>query len=598
MSDEFLITAPIVRSEGVGVPVNEIQRAINSICQQTTADLNVLASQPQNPTGPAGGDLSGSFPNPTVSKINGVTASSAGGAGQIGYAQGGTGAVTETVAAKFQQGLSVIDFGADRTGAVDSTTAFQNAINAANPLGVDVFIPGGTYKLSSAITLDNSADGTQTSLRTSLVGTNPHGCVLNFGTGAYNCITIKGSNTNGGADSLQRCENLFVNKADNLGIGFAFEQHSHLQVKNCRVNGANTGMYCQDVQESTFENCLVAFANGGFVAIPFQSFTAFNAITFLNCKFGNCNQFGLDLQNVAAVNFFGGSIEGNTTNSASQVTWGVRCIINADATLQGTVGVNFFGTYIENNGFNGTPNTPNADIWIVNSTSPSTYNIVGCSFQRHSFFSTNCIRLDTSGAFQQNLNITGCGFRGYSDYTASAGRPYWLVSTPAPTTQVSAIGNTYQSATETPTNLLANSLTKVFSANTSAQSIPNNAFTVVTGWTNTFDSHGDFTASAGVFTAPVAGFYEVAANISFGALTGGAGVAVAASIFVGGVERARGTLDATVTSTFGVTGSQVKALLSLTAGQTVTIEAFQNSGSAATLNANAVNNYVSIVQLP
>ncbi len=43
MSDEFLIVAPIVRSEGVGVPVNEIQRAINSICQQTTADLNLLA---------------------------------------------------------------------------------------------------------------------------------------------------------------------------------------------------------------------------------------------------------------------------------------------------------------------------------------------------------------------------------------------------------------------------------------------------------------------------------------------------------------------------------------------------------------------------
>jgi hypothetical protein len=46
MADEFLIVAPIVRSEGVSVPVNEIQRAINSICQQTTADINLLASQP------------------------------------------------------------------------------------------------------------------------------------------------------------------------------------------------------------------------------------------------------------------------------------------------------------------------------------------------------------------------------------------------------------------------------------------------------------------------------------------------------------------------------------------------------------------------
>ena len=44
MSDEFEITIPVVRGEGVGVPIGEIQRAINSICQQVQTDLNLIAS--------------------------------------------------------------------------------------------------------------------------------------------------------------------------------------------------------------------------------------------------------------------------------------------------------------------------------------------------------------------------------------------------------------------------------------------------------------------------------------------------------------------------------------------------------------------------
>ena len=44
MSDEFEIITPVVRSEGIGVPVNEIQRAINVICQQMQQYLNEIAS--------------------------------------------------------------------------------------------------------------------------------------------------------------------------------------------------------------------------------------------------------------------------------------------------------------------------------------------------------------------------------------------------------------------------------------------------------------------------------------------------------------------------------------------------------------------------
>lgn len=78
------------------------------------------------------------------------------------YDQGSTGAVNRPINLKLAESLSVLDFGADPAGSADSTTAIQNAINAAAIQGAStgngnvVYFPPGLYKISSSLNLPGS----------------------------------------------------------------------------------------------------------------------------------------------------------------------------------------------------------------------------------------------------------------------------------------------------------------------------------------------------------------------------------------------------------------------------------------------------------
>ncbi len=52
--------------------------------------------------------------------------------------------------------VSVKDFGADPTGAVNSAGAIQDAIDSLEPLGGEIFIPPGRYKITTGITINNT----------------------------------------------------------------------------------------------------------------------------------------------------------------------------------------------------------------------------------------------------------------------------------------------------------------------------------------------------------------------------------------------------------------------------------------------------------
>jgi hypothetical protein len=71
-------------------------------------------------------------------------------ANAVTYNQGSTGSSSRFVEDKFQKELlSVIDFGADPTGATTSATAFTNAMNEAMSTGRTLFVPAGSYDIGA-----------------------------------------------------------------------------------------------------------------------------------------------------------------------------------------------------------------------------------------------------------------------------------------------------------------------------------------------------------------------------------------------------------------------------------------------------------------
>lgn len=73
--------------------------------------------------------------------------------GLLLFTQTGTGATQRTLDSKIKDTVSILDFGADPTGAVDATTAIQNAVNAVTTGGT-VLVPGSGYNMTGTVVIN------------------------------------------------------------------------------------------------------------------------------------------------------------------------------------------------------------------------------------------------------------------------------------------------------------------------------------------------------------------------------------------------------------------------------------------------------------
>jgi len=178
----------------------EIAPVVQSAATVQTTVANILGTA-------AGASLIVNTPAGTIAAttvqgaINEIVSDLAASSGSslVGYLPSGTGAIATIVQTKLRESVSVKDFGADPTGVADSTAAIQAALNT----GAHIYLPKGTYKITSAIlpltTQMICGDGVNVSvLKAATAGM----ICISYPSGAWNNIYLRDFSIDGNSVAL------------------------------------------------------------------------------------------------------------------------------------------------------------------------------------------------------------------------------------------------------------------------------------------------------------------------------------------------------------------------------------------------------------
>lgn len=147
---------------------------------------------------------------------------------QVTFLAAGSGASQRTVRDKLRDVVSVNDFGAVGDGVADDTAAFNNAVTAAGTR--NVFVPGGSYKITGTVTGSFYSDATVTIVTGTVNTINRIGSVLST-TGA---LTVTGT--------ASVSDNIIISTSGK-GIDFSATPSG---------SGAMTGELLNDYEEGTW----------------------------------------------------------------------------------------------------------------------------------------------------------------------------------------------------------------------------------------------------------------------------------------------------------------------------------------------------------
>ena len=332
------------------------------------------------------------------------------------YYEGITGSVNRPISKKLAETISVLDFGADPTGVVDSTAAFNAATQAtvawSSALQYNIVVPAGTYKISNTVyirkgqTFYGTGNGASYIDLTSFPATNYVGFQLGSGliggvptadaggqpVRIANLFTLSGSGTNAviatDATGFSISDMFMSSPGVGIKIFGADGIISNIQIDQClsaivfsaaqNIQLTNFDIYLANYAISILDNCRdIQITNGTieytkYNAVLFSGATAEQAINFtavdfvMNVQYTTFTGFvALAAQNLQAL--FTGCTFRNMYNYAITYNTGV------------TLNISFKGCIFDGNATT-SAYTQSTTASVLNA-GYGTYNFDGCEFR-------------------------------------------------------------------------------------------------------------------------------------------------------------------------------------------------------------------------
>lgn len=163
------------------------------------------------------------------------------------------------------QFVNVLDYGVDNTGATDTSTALQAAINAA--AGVPVYLPAGTYRLDTAITYSTTAEWAP---GLKLFGDGAGKTIIDNRVANGSCITAQSTSSN----------------------NFQLEGYIRdLEITTTTSPAASNGIDLKAVYQFEVANVYIhdLTGNGAQITCLLGDADAANNVAFRNCRIENCD---------------------------------------------------------------------------------------------------------------------------------------------------------------------------------------------------------------------------------------------------------------------------------------------------------------------
>lgn len=340
-------------------------------------------------------------------------------------------------------------FGAKGDGATDDSQAIQKALKVANESAKTLFIPAGTYKITSNISvqLKDTTDSPGTSRKLSIEGDNVSNTILLYNAAADTTVL----EITGRGNDLFTLKNLQIRRVagSDRATGLRLNKMSQVHISNIQIMGFQTGFKIRGVNSGLFDFISLSWNQKGLDArSDGASFSLPNLLRFQSCTFNSNSVLAAGIYTGVTNTFSSCDFTNNGSPGAGTSPSTSNAIEIVHSPANGAVPVTISDSYFEGN--YGTDIYIQADPYLSDWAGVAT--IRGCTFNKVNAtrFATNHIKCVNNSGKQFRLLMSGNGTFYANGYVPDATRPFIVLNVTGNSSYYVEDSNVYQTAVEAP----------------------------------------------------------------------------------------------------------------------------------------------------